>query len=217
MKGGNFRERLGHLFAGAVIILLVEFHELAEKVTGGREALTLALLYLVSVVAMFLIEALIQSVWGLRKIKLPVAGKVDGVWLDEVREDGVRVGGSILHVKTMRPDEFHVKGETWAEDGQYKGWWEGTGVYDGESGFGFAYAGGERREGRQVKTGSGAGQYFFYQSDRGHAANVEGTFSAHGLHKPRTIEGRWYGSRIKDAEKVEILKRFLKNPAEPLH
>ena len=215
MKSGKNRERVGHFFEALIIIAVAKFHVVAEGLTGWQQVAVYLAIYFGTVGALLLIEWILRQLWSIRKIELPVTGTVDGVWLDEVFEEDQRIGGSILHVKTTRPDEFHVSGETWSEDGQYIGWWDGDGVYDGGASFGYAYQGGETEDRKPLRTGNGAGQYYFYQSENGHASRMEGTFSAHGLHQPRTLKGRRYGRKIDEKKQRAILDRFLKNPEEP--
>jgi hypothetical protein len=163
-------------------------------------------------IGLVILEWLLGWVLGLPKIDLTSAGKVDGVWLHARYEasTGRKIGGSVVHVETSRPNRFHVYGKSYLQDKTFEGWFDGKGWKDREDGFVYAYTGGQARG---TITGSGTGQYVYMNRTGGHAIMVEGSFRAHGLPPLQIVRGKWHGSRIDENVEATILMEYLKQEA----
>jgi hypothetical protein len=125
MKIDDVRETLVHGFIGGTIaIVLGEFHARLERAIGWNGVRVL--LFCVVFLGIVLFEWLLRRGFSLFKIKLPAAGKVDGVWLHAKYDHATRnlEGGTVVRIKTRLPDEYLIEGTSYTDKGEWAGWFK---------------------------------------------------------------------------------------------
>lgn len=210
----NILEKLVHAFIGGIVaVALVVFHEGLKEATGLGEIAFRFVVFLAVFIVLAALELLLEWAFARPKIRLPAAGVIDGVWLHAryLASTGEMAGGSVVHVRTRRPNRFHVRGKSYLPNGDYDGSFEGNGVRDRDNAFVYSYHGEQEHGQGPTREGSGTGQYF-YKKPQGEQF-VEGSFSAHGLTRTQFVIGKRHGSRIDERGQLAILKAYLQSEA----
>lgn len=224
MKTERFQEICVHCFIGGLIaVVIVKFHLYIEQATGWLQLfLYLGILFSAGVF-IFLFEWIVVKltsfVMKFFRVTLPTAKKVDGVWLHAIyyASSGEKFGGSVLRIRTKRPDEFHAEGKTFLEDGRYQGEWYAQGVKVGNNSFICWYSGSENTLKGAMKAGSGVCQYFYSNAQNGYATMVSGSFSAHYLTSLRLISGTRYGPEISENQESTVLQEYLRRQPQRIN
>ncbi len=193
------REFLRDILTAALLPLAVFMLE--RRLNRGQVTDGLVL-YLTAVVLIFVIVKGLHELSKHLPIRLPAAGRIDGWWIDKVRNlAGAPIGGATIHIQS-EGDGFTLNGKIYVlGDGnalQEAGWFVGQGYATAvRNSVGYSYYGEVRGE-----ADAGNGSFKFMPPDHPDKNTTRATGSFIGLRKIGTQSGDHPAHHF-EAEKVD--------------
>jgi hypothetical protein len=103
MKVGSGRELFFHALTAALpplAVFLLEMH--IKDLSSGWLVGVLFVLYIAAFLLIFAVDKLLQTLMAFFPIRLPNIGRIDGWWIDIVRDlGGDPLGGATIHIRSL--------------------------------------------------------------------------------------------------------------------